>query len=67
MHLIGTSFFEPVLSYIPNPGESPRTQGSVAVTTGHRFILGVFCLACSVGAMINITVARLAKAAFVEK
>ena len=32
MHLIGTSFLEPVLSYIPNPGESRRTQGAVAVT-----------------------------------
>jgi len=32
MHLIGTSFFEPVLSYIPNPGESRGTQGAVAMT-----------------------------------
>jgi porin len=32
MHLLGTSFFEPVLSYIPNPGESRGTQGAVAVT-----------------------------------
>ena len=32
MHLIGTSFFEPVLSYIPNPGESRGTQGAVAIT-----------------------------------
>jgi porin len=32
MHLIGTSFFEPVLSYIPNPGASRRTQGAVAMT-----------------------------------
>ena len=32
MHLVGTSFFEPVLSYIPNPGNSPRTQGAVAMT-----------------------------------
>jgi len=32
MHLIGTSFLQPVLSYIPNPGESPRTQGAVAMT-----------------------------------
>jgi porin len=32
MHLIGTSFFEPVVSYIPNPGESRRTQGAVAMT-----------------------------------
>jgi len=33
MHLIGTAFFEPVLNYIPNPGESPRTQGAVAITS----------------------------------
>jgi len=33
MHLIGTSFFEPVLSYIPNPGKSPRTRGALAVTS----------------------------------
>ncbi len=32
MHLIGTSFLEPVLSYIPNPGESRGTQGAVAIT-----------------------------------
>jgi porin len=32
MHLVRTSFFEPVLSYIPNPGESRRTQGAVAMT-----------------------------------
>ncbi len=32
MHLISTSFFEPVLSYIPNPGETRRTQGAVAMT-----------------------------------
>jgi porin len=32
MHLIGTSFLEPVLSYIPNPGISPATQGAVAIT-----------------------------------
>lgn len=32
MHLIGTSFLEPVLSYIPNPGESRGTQGAVAMT-----------------------------------
>jgi porin len=31
-HLIGTSFFEPVISYIPNPGESRRVQGAVAMT-----------------------------------
>jgi porin len=33
MHLLGTSFFEPVISYMPNPGENPRTQGAVAVTS----------------------------------
>ena len=32
MHLVGTSFFEPVFSYIPNPGKSSRTQGAVAMT-----------------------------------
>jgi porin len=32
MHLIGASFLEPVLSYIPNPGESRGTQGAVAIT-----------------------------------
>jgi porin len=32
MHLIGTSFLEPVISYIPNPGESRGTQGAVAMT-----------------------------------
>jgi porin len=32
-HLIGTTFFEPVLSYIPNPGASPRTPGALALTT----------------------------------
>ncbi len=32
MHLIGTSFLEPALSYIPNPGESRNTQGAVAMT-----------------------------------
>jgi len=33
MHLIGTSFFQPTLSYIPNPGQSPRTQGALAITS----------------------------------
>jgi porin len=33
MHMVGTSFFEPVLSYIPNPGASRNTQGAVAITT----------------------------------
>jgi porin len=32
MHLISTSFLEPVLSYIPNPGESRGTQGALAIT-----------------------------------
>lgn len=32
MHLIGTSFLEPALSYIPNPGHSPQTQGALALT-----------------------------------
>ena len=31
-HLIGTSFFEPAISYIPNPGASPQIQGAVAMT-----------------------------------
>jgi porin len=31
-HLIGASFLEPVISYIPNPGDSPRIQGAVATT-----------------------------------
>ena len=26
-HLIGTSFFEPAISYIPNPGASPEIPG----------------------------------------
>jgi carbohydrate-selective porin OprB len=33
MHLIGTTFFQPALSYIPNPGASPRTPGAVAITS----------------------------------
>ena len=32
MHLIGSSFLEPVVSYIPNPGENPQIQGAVAGT-----------------------------------
>jgi len=32
MHLIGDSFLEPVLSYIPNPGQSPQIQGAVTAT-----------------------------------
>lgn len=31
-HLIGTSFLQPALSYIPNPGLNPQIQGSVAMT-----------------------------------
>ncbi|MGA8567615.1 MAG: carbohydrate porin [Candidatus Binataceae bacterium] len=31
-HLIGTSFFEPAISYIPNPGASPQIQGAIAMT-----------------------------------
>jgi porin len=31
-HLIGTSFFQPAISYIPNPGDSSQLQGSVAMT-----------------------------------
>jgi porin len=31
-HLIGTSFLEPVISYIPNPGDSRRIQAAVAMT-----------------------------------
>lgn len=32
MHLISSSFLEPVLSYIPNPGEGRNVQGAVAMT-----------------------------------
>jgi len=32
MHLISSSFLEPVLSYIPNPGKSTQIQGAVAMT-----------------------------------
>jgi porin len=38
MHLIGTSFFQPTLSYIPNPGKSTRTQGAVAITSQIRVL-----------------------------
>jgi porin len=33
MHLIGTSFFQPTLTYIPNPGANPHTQGALAITS----------------------------------
>ena len=32
IHLVGSTFLEPVLSYIPNPGESPRAQGALTMT-----------------------------------
>jgi len=32
MHLVSASFLEPVLSYIPNLGESPRTRDAVTMT-----------------------------------
>jgi porin len=32
MHLISSSFLEPVLSYIPNPGEGRNVQGAVTMT-----------------------------------
>ncbi len=32
MHLISSSFLEPVLSYMPNPGESRNVQGALAMT-----------------------------------
>lgn len=31
-HLIGTSFIQPVISYMPNPGASTRIQGAVTAT-----------------------------------
>jgi len=31
-HLIASSFIQPVISYIPNPGASPQIQGAVAAT-----------------------------------
>jgi porin len=31
-HLIGSSFIQPAISYIPNPGLSPRIQGAVTAT-----------------------------------
>lgn len=33
MHLIGATFLEPAISYIPNPGDKPGLQGAVALTT----------------------------------
>ena len=32
MHLVGTSFLQPVISYIPNPGASTQIQGAVTAT-----------------------------------
>ena len=32
MHLISSTFLQPVISYIPNPGSSPQIQGAVAAT-----------------------------------
>ncbi len=32
MHLIGATFLEPAVSYIPNPGDKPGLQGAVALT-----------------------------------
>ena len=33
MHLIGATFLQPALSYIPNPGAKPGTPGAVALTS----------------------------------
>jgi carbohydrate-selective porin OprB len=33
MHLIGATFVEPALSYIPNPGDKPGLPGAVGITT----------------------------------
>jgi porin len=33
MHLIGTAFFQPTLSFIPNPGASPQIASALAITT----------------------------------
>jgi porin len=33
MHLVGSTFFQPTLSYIPNPGVRPGTPGAVALTS----------------------------------
>jgi porin len=32
-HLIGTTFFQPTLSYIPNPGANPGVPGALAITS----------------------------------
>ena len=32
-HLIGTTFFQPTLSYIPNPGANPEVPGALAITS----------------------------------
>jgi porin len=37
-HLIGTTFLQPTISYIPNPGLSPQIQGSVAMTAQLTFL-----------------------------
>jgi porin len=33
MHLVGSIFFQPTLTYIPNPGSKPGTPGAVALTS----------------------------------
>jgi porin len=33
VHLVGSTFFQPTLSYIPNPGSKPGTPGAVALTS----------------------------------
>lgn len=33
MHLVGSTFFQPTLSYVPNPGVRPGTPGAVALTS----------------------------------
>ena len=38
MHLIGSLFLQPVVSYIPNPGVSPQVQGAVAGTMQLMFL-----------------------------
>jgi porin len=32
MHLIGSTFLQPTMSYIPNPGIKPGSTGVVAAT-----------------------------------
>ncbi len=39
VHLIGPAFFEPVISYIPNPGASPQIQGAVTMTAQLTILL----------------------------